>query len=158
MRKKKNKEKKVSVKSLLMIKKKQNGNKPTQLKLKEKKMYGKSYFLLKKKRELRQIYPLLQKLSTSSGKNRKKIIQQTSDKQLNLITECMYNAIYNIKLLSLSQREFLKKYLQHDKSIITALLRLKMKPLCRRKICCNMEDCIGLIISAILPCLYNFVK
>ena len=111
-------------------------------------------------RTLKQYYPTLKRLATTSKSSRiSSILNRIPDKCIDVICECAYNAVYskNISKRSLAR---LKKIDPNDKQSIRKLVALPSNKRYkeRKRLLHQAGGSIAAIIAAVLPMLLNLFK
>ena len=124
---------------------------------KRKKKIGKEQkrggFSARKRKELKLLLPVLSQIATGSEADFVSLLDNLNIPSLKLILECIYNAIYNVKLHNEDAKEELKKNLEGKQKTLKSILAKSSSFKTKRHACTSNRDCVQSLISSILPIL-----
>ena len=106
--------------------------------------------------KLKKIFPLLNELSKLSEEKQLIIIPHLNETAFEALYECIHNALQNNKVSSKS-RKILKKKLGAHKDKLRYIINNSGNAAAKKKKVIQMGSGLGLILSAILPLLSQFL-
>jgi hypothetical protein len=129
------------------------------MKKKQKKQLKKKRVMTKNvQKKWKEMYPFLHLLSNTDNSNTlKDLFKSVTNHQMNLICECVHNALFN-SFLDKNQIDFIQKYLSQYKKEIFHFTYGKMSFANRKKLCVNCFYYIKPLLQMMNPIIKEFIK
>jgi DNA gyrase/topoisomerase IV subunit B len=110
-----------------------------------------------KKNQMKKVYPLLELFSRLKEEDQAELLKHLNCEGCDGILECIHNALWN-KDIEVGKRKLINTQLKDQHKTFRYLNKLEGDPKKRRSKLMQVGPGIGLIITAVLPILTEYVQ